>query len=161
MSMPRATGPARSRPGSARPVSSGRPWPKIRTPSSAIPTDLRSRAPQRRPPTARAPASSAPAISRGNKETLRLFYELDPDGEDLLELLDAEVELYPGTCGASVADTGSRSIASSQPCSPSGKGFRANRWFHRHGRGPRSRRAVGVVPWTKALARPTGFEPVR
>jgi ketosteroid isomerase-like protein len=35
-------------------------------------------------------------MSRGNKETLRLFYELDLDGEEILELLDAEVELYPG-----------------------------------------------------------------
>jgi hypothetical protein len=35
-------------------------------------------------------------MSRSNTETLRLFYELDPDGEEILELLDPEVELYPG-----------------------------------------------------------------
>jgi hypothetical protein len=35
-------------------------------------------------------------MSRGNKETLRLFYERDADGEEILELLDPEVELYPG-----------------------------------------------------------------
>lgn len=35
-------------------------------------------------------------MSRGNKETLRLFYEVDPDDEEILELLDPEVELYPG-----------------------------------------------------------------
>jgi hypothetical protein len=35
-------------------------------------------------------------MSRGNKETLRLFYELGPEGEEILEFLDPEVELYPG-----------------------------------------------------------------
>ena len=35
-------------------------------------------------------------MSRGNRETLRLFYEVDADGEEILELLDPEVELFPG-----------------------------------------------------------------
>jgi ketosteroid isomerase-like protein len=35
-------------------------------------------------------------MPRDNEETLRLFYELDPDAEEILELLDPEVELYPG-----------------------------------------------------------------
>jgi hypothetical protein len=35
-------------------------------------------------------------MSRGNVETLRLFCELEPDGEEILECLDPEVELYPG-----------------------------------------------------------------
>ncbi len=35
-------------------------------------------------------------MSRANKETLRLFYEVDPDAEEILELLDPAVALYPG-----------------------------------------------------------------
>jgi ketosteroid isomerase-like protein len=37
-----------------------------------------------------------PAMSRGNQDTLRLFYEVDLDGEEILELLDPAVELFPG-----------------------------------------------------------------
>jgi hypothetical protein len=36
------------------------------------------------------------SVSRENAETLRLFYEADLESDDLLQLLDPEVELYPG-----------------------------------------------------------------
>ena len=35
-------------------------------------------------------------MSRDNAETIRLFYEAEPDGEDVLQYLDPAVELYPG-----------------------------------------------------------------
>ena len=35
-------------------------------------------------------------MSRDNAETIRLFYEAGPDGEDVLQYLDPAVELYPG-----------------------------------------------------------------
>jgi hypothetical protein len=35
-------------------------------------------------------------MSRDNAETIRLFYEAEPDGEDILQYLDPAVELYPG-----------------------------------------------------------------
>ena len=35
-------------------------------------------------------------MPRDNAETIRLFYEADPDGEDVLQYLDSELELYPG-----------------------------------------------------------------
>jgi hypothetical protein len=35
-------------------------------------------------------------MSRDNAETIRLFYEADPGGEDILQYLDPAVELYPG-----------------------------------------------------------------
>ena len=35
-------------------------------------------------------------MSQENVEILRLFYEAEPDGEDVLQYLDPAVELYPG-----------------------------------------------------------------
>ena len=35
-------------------------------------------------------------MSEENVEILRLFYEAEPDGEDVLQYLDPVVELYPG-----------------------------------------------------------------
>jgi hypothetical protein len=35
-------------------------------------------------------------MPRDNDETIRLFYEADPAGEDALRYLDPAVELYPG-----------------------------------------------------------------
>ena len=35
-------------------------------------------------------------MSEENIEVLRLFYEGEPDGEDVLQYLDPAVELYPG-----------------------------------------------------------------
>jgi len=35
-------------------------------------------------------------MSRDNAETIRLFYEAEPDGKDVLRYLDPAVELYPG-----------------------------------------------------------------
>ena len=36
------------------------------------------------------------AMSPDNLDTLRAFYEAEPDGEDVLQYLDPNVELYPG-----------------------------------------------------------------
>jgi hypothetical protein len=35
-------------------------------------------------------------MSPDNLDTLRAFYEAEPDGEDILQYLDPAVELYPG-----------------------------------------------------------------
>ena len=35
-------------------------------------------------------------MSLDNLDTLRAFYEAEPDGEDVLQYLDPAVELYPG-----------------------------------------------------------------